>query len=135
MVVAIFKFSCSSSFTPVNWIPLSSWGNLHWFLYLDSPTSTSLACLFTFEVRISRKRRVEKGTMKAEISSLPCVFQCMKGELEPREHQLRTTTTNCRVIFISLNIHKNTVTFSSCGTYRSTYIEHGLPVFSPGNEI
>ena len=90
-------------------IRFSSWESFIGFYIWCYPTSTILACLLTFGIRISLKKKCWKGSMAAEMPS--CAFYLVhyivwRVNLSKSSPNfiwtLRTSTTYCRVSFIDL---------------------------------
>ena len=99
----------SFDFVKVCGIRFSIWESFIGFYFWCYPISTILACLFTFGVRISRKKLCWKGSMAAIMASRVSylvLYYCIESEFEQiitkRRWSIKDNTTNCTVSFIDL---------------------------------
>ena len=123
-------------------------GKLHWFHICCYPITTILACLFSVGVRISWKKLCWMRAWRRRwhlVSATLYIIIVYRVNLNKLSRNfvaaIRTTTTNCRVSFIDLNLvfptnfriaflpYTNTVNLleQHCGTIT----EPGLPVIVP----
>ena len=97
-------------FHEVWWIHFANWGSFIGFHICRSPISTSLACLFTLWSSNLVER--ERWQLRCHLVS-PTLCILLYGKWiwtnypeTSREQFIRTTTNNCRIIFLA---HTNTV--------------------------
>ena len=144
----------SFEFVKVCGIHFSIWEGFTGFYICCYPSSTILACLFSVGVRISWKKVVLNESMSAKMASRVSYLVYLLFSIEwiwtnycklSRNFvgAIRTTTINCRVSFIDLDLvfprnfrmvflpHTNTVILLE--PYCGTITEPGLPVLPFGH--